>query len=174
MKNSKKTTSSFKSKYLSLFRFLIRFLCYVIPCFAVMTIGLDFVINAFLIGHSPSPEQYKVLIGAITISAAITGLSFRASKSAKNEEKKRNYFNAAEHLFLATLFFIYTFIVEHSFDFVAFLLPIDAYKNTFFVLLNISEFTLFFFALHRIFEGFILLQSTLPRIDGKTPYALPS
>lgn len=144
-------------KYIRLMNYVYRFFCYIVPAFAVFYIILRFSRDYFLESTSTTIEQYKILIGAIGLTATITGLSYRAARITENKERKNNYIYVSENLFLATLFFIYALLIEYCSGFINI--------NFFTWILNISQAFLFLHAAHRIFISIIRLQSTLPRID---------
>jgi hypothetical protein len=100
-----KRQSPTKDLYSRKFRFIIftiDVMKWLIPIFVLYIASSDYIGN-FRKGDNITSDNYKILFTAIGLSATLASLSFSASNSDPDKQRKTIYRNAAEALFVSTI-----------------------------------------------------------------------
>ena len=98
-----------KSKNIALF--ILEEMFFYVPIIVIISVGYQYIGLSFDIKYSH--EQYKIIIGAIGITATLSSLSFRASSSSEDRKKKIIYYNQGQKLFHATILFIIAVSIKY-------------------------------------------------------------
>jgi len=81
------------------------------PFSLILFLGITY---AFKIIFEPySEEQYKILFGAIGLTATLSGLSFRACSATQDNDKKSIFYFAGERFFHATILFLVAILMKY-------------------------------------------------------------
>ena len=104
-----------KEKIKKALSFIAKQLFFYFPFVVLYTVASEFVFS-YKYGFSVKSisEIYKILFGSIGFTAILSGLSFRASSSTENREKKTIFNMAGERLFHATILFIISTVLQYT------------------------------------------------------------
>lgn len=90
-------------------------LWFIVPIFIACYVGFKFAIDSFYNTKLTSIESVNILIGAIGLTATLSGLSFTASSKCENDDKqKRDLYYAGELLFFSVITFILALLVNYA------------------------------------------------------------
>ncbi|MBU1910034.1 MAG: hypothetical protein KJ726_08305 [Verrucomicrobia bacterium] len=80
----------------------------------IFLIGALYIVDGFI---SPgSPEKYKMLLGAIGLTATLSALAFRAAGATREETRKMEFTDAAERLFQSVILFTLATILRYVYS----------------------------------------------------------
>jgi hypothetical protein len=77
----------------------------------VFLIGVLYILDGFFV--QGSPEQFKMLIGAIGLTATLSALCFRSVSTAREEPRKLAFALAGQRLFRAVILFTFATILRY-------------------------------------------------------------
>ena len=91
----------------------MEYLFFVIPFIVLIQIAPKYLVGMF---EKTYPEEnYKIFIGAISLTAVLAGLSLRLSNSVENDDiKKKAFYNAGECLVHATLLNSVSIVIQYA------------------------------------------------------------
>ena len=149
-------------KTLSFMYKIVRILWLALPIAAALYTIVVFINNSFYNTKATDMENYKILITAIGLTATLSGLSFRASSGCDTVEKKRHFYYAGECLFLATVVFIFAFLVNYLSSNLARNFELSSYVMKFItVIIFLLQYMLFFSGTSSGMAGLVILRNIL-------------
>ncbi len=80
----------------------------------VFLIGLLFVLDGFF--TETSPEQFKMLLGAIGLTATLSALCLRVAGVTKDEKRKASFLNAGLRLARSVILFMFATIMRYVYS----------------------------------------------------------
>ena len=93
-------------------RLLGDFLYFIMPAIVILIVGFCFFYGT--VDQKYSNEQYKILIGAFGFTATLSGLSFRAKNSTKNQIKEEIFYDSAEKFLHSTILLAFATLFKYA------------------------------------------------------------
>ena len=104
------------SKAKTTLKIFIDIILYMIPASLFIIFGIGYILETFIVDRVPQKEEYMFLLGVLGVTISLATLSLEASRTCRDEKKKKKYRMAGEDLFQSVIIFIFVITLKYGTD----------------------------------------------------------